>query len=338
MNLEILLPIFKQSNIIEATLDSLKRALIPDVAVTLTVLDDNYPEDQLEIKATCEILSSYENLLPINYEKSESNLGYVEAMRNLYRRSSNDHIMYLAGDDLINKRFFANIVKAYQAGAMFTSRSFYMFENNLTNITRMVPPMWDSNGLFKLNSLSARDLDVLMFSLSQLSGLTFNKSLVSKGIGPHVFTAHVYPLMEIAQVAPGYYFNEPQIMCRQESSQTRTVKKIYKPSPTKQWGALIESEVQSSCIRALLKKRYAGNFVGLNQIFLYAGRREALTEIREMICLDKEALLNPKLFLALLLFFFPKDWVRSLSNYVKQIGFKRLRDTISLNPQLDDFR
>ena len=337
MDLEILLPIFKQADIVEATLNSVKRALISDVAVTLTVLDDNYPEDQVEIKATREILSSYENLMSINYEKSESNLGYVEAMRNLYRRSSNEHIMYLAGDDLINRKFFVNIVQAYQAGAMFTSRSFYMFENNPTNITRMVPPMWDSNGLFELNSLSPRDLDILMFSLSQLSGLTFNKSLVNEGIGPHVFTAHVYPVIEIAQVAPGYYFNEPQIMCRQESSQTRFIKKIYEPSPTVQWKTLIDTKVKDKNLTKIMSARYANNFVGLNQIFLYSGRWKALLELREMAKIDRSILCNFRILLVFILLFLPRKIVRIISNKAKIIGYIRLRKQLALFPSIKDF-
>ena len=335
MKFSILLPIYCGSNTLGDALESIRSALIDEITLTVFVLDDNHPNNFVEISKTYQILR--ESKLNIDYNKSCQNLGYSSAMNFLYSKVSSGVVVYFAQDDLLSKNFFSQLLYAYSNGACFTSRSFGMFEHTPKNIVREMPPL-HIPGLFSLLDLNENQLRVFMFSLSQLSGLSFLKNFSILKIHSHTFTAHIYPLISVALNHPGIYFDDYQVLCRIETSQTKFAKKIYTPPPTSQWMDMINSifpldSIQNNWMRIDRSK----NFDGLNQILLYSGRTSFFKEIIIMMKINPYIILNINIYIWLILQFFPKKIILIIGNLVKQYRFRRLSKSQRVLNSINNF-
>lgn len=331
----ILLPIYCGSKTLPQALFSIKNALIKDVILTLYVLDDNYPSNIVEIKETLDILEN--SGLNFKYTKSNINLGYSNAMSFLYSKVDSGIVVYFAQDDLLSQNFFSEHIHAYSIGASFTSRSFGMFLGSPSNVIREMPPL-GIKSIFNLFELSEFQLKTFMFSLSQLSGLSFLKDHAHLNIHPDTFTAHIYPILSVALNHPGYYFDDYQVLCRIESSQTLFSKKIYTPPPTSQWMTLIATIFPANSLQfKWMKIDRSKNFVGLNQILLYSGRYAFFKELFVMIQLNPLILLNFNSYIWIFLALLPKRVVFFLSSLAKLFLFKISHNSKNYRKSLDNF-
>jgi hypothetical protein len=240
-------------------------------------------------------------------------------MQFLYNKTDDKSgvIVYFAQDDLMSKDFFKNLVFAYSNGSKFTSRSFGMFNKNPQNIVREMPKL-NIDTTFRVLDLDPEKLKIFMFSLSQLSGLSFSRKVATLEIGDETFTAHIYPIISVALHHYGIYFDDYQVLCRTESSQTTFKKKIYTPPPTLQWIKLICTVFKDyPHIRKVMIEDKARNYDGLYQILQYSGRMACLKEILIMISSDSKILLNPLTYAWVLLILFPKPLSRFIAKFRK---------------------
>jgi glycosyltransferase involved in cell wall biosynthesis len=325
MKITLLMPVFNGSGTLQCALKSIYNAMVPGINLEILFLDDNPVNFVEEINKTYLILKNCE--ITFQYFKSSSNLGYSEAMQFLYRKTNDNSgvIVYFAQDDLMSRDYFKNLIIAYTDGAKFTSRSFGMFNIHPENIVREMPQL-KINSLFKISELEPSKLRIFMFSLSQLSGLSFSRKDATLEIGNDTFTAHIYPLISVALKSYGRYFDDYQVLCRTESSQTIFKKKIYNPPPTLQWVKLLKSTFKDErkILEIMLHDR-ARNYDGLYQILQYSGRIACYTELLAMISTDCKILFNPLTYIWAFLILLPKVLIKQIAVLYK---YKVLRSQL----------
>jgi hypothetical protein len=337
MKFTLLMPVYKGSTTLCDALDSIHQAAIPEANIELLLLDDNPPDLIDEINNTIKILRKFN--LNYQYFKSSHNLGYSAAIKFLYHKTNNESgvIVYFAQDDIMSKEYFRNLLDAYSNGANFTSRSFGMFNNFPNNIIREIPAL-NHKSFFKVSDLEPKKLRIFMFSLSQLSGLSFLRKEASLDIGDDTFTAHIYPIISVALKHKGKYFDDYQVLCRTESSQTTFKKKIYSPPPTLQWVNLIRTTFTDNPygMKIMINDR-ARNYDGLYQIVQYSSRIACYHELLAMISTDPKILFNPMTYLWAFLILLPRKFIRWIGDLYKCYSLKKLLNSRNLKQNLEKF-
>lgn len=322
MKISVLTPTYKSLPILKETLDSLFKQTYQNFELIIC----NDSNDEKELKEFLD--KNYKEFeSKIIFEQNQKNLGYSFNIKKCFDKSSGEIIFLLAQDDIIiDSGHFQEIINIYKnyPSVGFTSRPYFWFDYEITNILRRVPK---SNKRIIKNNDPEENINVLMNSIGQLSGLTFKRlESMNYKFSPHIFTAHVYPFMQNFLISDCYFFEKDTIAVRMSSSQTTFLSSIYNPSPTLTW-VQFSNEVfkDNDYLKNLFISGFTQNYLGLVQIKNYGYFKDLLSDIYYLIKFRSRNLINLKFwFFVIGVLLIPRKLLIYLVNFYKNKVNKKL--------------
>lgn len=279
MSLSVVIPTYKSLSCLDETLQSVFKQSFKDFEI---VICNDSPSDH---EALRNYLASL-NDARIRFFANEKNLGYPLNLRKAVGLTRHEIIFLLGQDDIIiSPQHFEDLLKIFDenpdVGAI--TRPYYWFNKTTQNAIRYV--RGTQTRKINLNSTDA-DLVSLIETLGQLSGLVYRKQLITAPFNEHVFPAHIYPFLSVMKTHSAYFWPEFTIAVRTESSQTRFLSSIYRPSPTQTWVDMFESVFADKKFRRFKElgvNHMTQNYVGLAQIKNYGHLKDVIVDIKAML-------------------------------------------------------
>lgn len=276
MKFSICMPVYNGAEVIKPTLKSILSQSFKNYE--LIVVDD-CSQDNTEA-----VVKSFRDKR-IKYFKNKKNLGYSGNLEECRRKAKGDIIYLMAQDDILAKDALLNTHRAFLSsddiGAV--TRPYFWFDQAIT-----VPVRAKSQLNPQKDEVVTIDDDydriITMFrTLDQLSGLAYRRRDMDLPFHQDIFPAHVYPFASIFKKHPVAFLKDYNLAVRMESSQTRTVSRIYDKSPIQSWVDMFNhvfyEKKYENLKKYCLKNFVAVNYVGLVQIRNYARYRYLLREI-----------------------------------------------------------
>lgn len=285
LKIDILMPAYNGARYIKDTLKSILSQSFTNF--NLIISDDNSTDN------TIDIIRSF-NDKRIKIYKNNINLGYGKNLK-LLNRSTDSEIIFLMGqDDLLLE---GALLKTYEyfllddeIGAV--TRPYYWFYQNYLVPVRVVTPYDKYSDAIITIFDGELEVKKIFESVGQLSGLAYRKEYIESDFHEDIFPAHIYPFASITRKHKVVFLKDYTVAVRIESSQTRTISKIYDISPTISWLEMINSvynDEKFKTIKVYLKKQITTNFIGLVQIKNFSTFKNL---IREIIILVKNRPVN----------------------------------------------
>lgn len=326
MSLSVVIPTYKSLFCIDETLQSILRQSYQTFEI---VICNDSPSDHEDLRIYLEKLGDAR----IRYYTNEKNLGYPLNLRRAVGLTKNDFVILMGQDDIIlSPDHFKEVVEVFEknpdVGAI--TRPYFWFNKDINKPIRHIPQIQSR----KVNLASSdSDLISLIETLGQLSGLVYRKKLITVPFNEHVFPAHIYPFLSIMKTHSVYFWPDFSIAVRTESSQTRFLSSIYKPSPTKTWVDMYKSlfaEKKFERFRKLGIDHMAQNYVGLAQIKNYGFMKDLLVDIKVMLWSRPKNAISPKFWVfALGSLLIPRFLLRRAVDWYKKHFLSR---TIKIEP------
>jgi len=291
MKISVITPTYKSIPFLKETLDSLFKQTYQ--SFELIICNDS--RDEKELLEFLELnYSSFKD--KIKFEQNSQNLGYSANIKKCYEKACGEIIFLLAQDDIIlNDNHFKEIVDVYKKfpEVGFTSRPYFWFDETTDNKLRRTPK--SKERIISKNS-SREEIEVVLHSVGQLSGLSFKKTPgETYKFSPHIFTAHVYPFMQKFLVKNCYFFDYDTIAVRMSSSQTTFLSSIYSPAPTFTWVVFINEIFNNEPrLKQIFLDNFTTNYLGLVQIKNYGYFKDLLWDIFYLVKFRPQNLISPK--------------------------------------------
>ncbi|MFA6981847.1 MAG: glycosyltransferase family 2 protein [Patescibacteria group bacterium] len=320
--ISVCVPTYKGLSLLKKAIDSVRNQTYGNYEI---VICNDSQNDAKQLKAFVE---SYKDPRIILYQ-NKTNLGYSRNVKQTYDKSKGEYVFLLAQDDVVlYKELFSEMIAVFkehpEVGAI--TRPYYWFVDDINVPIRMIPKI-------RKRILDVRknpeDINYIIETVGQLSGLFFKRSCVEMDFTPLVFTAHIRPFLSILRNSKCYYMPKFTTAIGTESSQTRFLSSIYSPSPTKTWVEML-SEVFSGDefkkVRGTSIDHMCQNYVGFLQIKNYGFYKDLLVDIYYLLKFRPQNVFAPKFWVftlaSLLVPRLVLRWV--VDNYKKEINRKKL--------------
>lgn len=290
----ILLPAYKSASIIGETIDSILGQTFSDFE--LIIRDDRSPDDTLKI------LKSYQKKDPrIKVSENKENLGYTGNLEECRKQAQGKYIFLMGNDDILSPFALERTYQAFQmdpdVGAV--TRQFYSFEDkDINKPVRVFGWSLDqSKDCIYSISESKKIFLSIYATVGQLSGLAMRREWVDEPVNKDVFPAHAYPFYSVIKKHKVVQLHDWLLAVRISSSQTRSLSKIYTPSPTYTWVKMFKHIFKGDKYKT---EREWGidyichDYIGLIQIKNYGTFKQLITEFSVLIKYRPKNLLNPK--------------------------------------------
>jgi glycosyltransferase involved in cell wall biosynthesis len=278
MKISVLIPTYHGTPYIKASLDSVLQQNYKDIEV---IICNDSLDDHKDMK---QIVDLY-NDPRLKFIPNEKNLGYPLNMRKAFSLGTGDIFFLMAQDDVIlqNDHFnsILNIFKDPDVGCV--TRPYYWFEDDVTQPIRYIPKHNKRKISYESN---AEDINQLIETLGQFSGLVLRSSFITQPVNANVFTAHIYPFLSVMRTHKAYFAEDFTVAVRTSSSQTRFLSSIYNPSPTETWVKMFNEvfpEEKYKSIRTIGIDHMTQHFVGLVQIKNYGYYKDLIADIGSFI-------------------------------------------------------
>lgn len=320
LSLSVCVPVYKGSKTLSRALNSIFRQNYLG-QFEVIILDDNKPEDFLEIQKTKEIINSYKTE-KIQYFKNQKNLGSALTIKKLAGLASGDILTFLCQDDIFSKNALQKIVFGFTDNDVgVLTRPFYWFVDDFHVPVRQVEAYSGSRD--SVISIFDNDAAVkkIFNSVGQISGLAYRKKYLSRDFTSDVFPGHIYPFAEILKKYKCMFLKDYIVAVSLTTSQTRHNSKIYFTSPLEAWIKMFNDVFDQKDYEKIKKngiKNIATHYEGLIQIRNYGSFKFLLREVFVYLkSYPKSALLPKFWFFVLLTVFFPKRFLIFLSDFYK---------------------
>lgn len=296
MTFEICMPTHISAQKIISPFNSLLKQTYKDFYITIF---DNTPiEYEKEIVRMKEVIAEYrEKGLTINFIKNEHNLGYAGNIKKIFAHFTGDICMLLADDDILACDAIEKFIHSFQRfpNAKAVCRSYYWFLDDMHKAVRFQGAFSSETVEVNLDS-NVNDIYSLICSTAQVSALAFNADIVRNySIPDDVFTAHIWPIMDILKHHSAVFLNEPMLAVSISTSQCHSG--IYANSPVSQYYRMysyfLSDPKHKKLKQQLMKKMTRGNLVGFAQIKNYGTLKQTLREIYLYAKYYKRNLLDP---------------------------------------------
>ncbi len=328
MTITILIPIYKGSRTIRATLDSLRSQTDPDFRVIIG--NDTKKEDKEELRKVRSIVQDFADL-KITYQENPANLGCQGNFQQLVEKAETDIVLFLAHDDIFSEDA-VQIVRGVFTKNMevgFLIRPYFWFENNIREPIRAIyPPQTHEDVIIPLDC-SKEYFRKVFESIGQISGLAFRKKWFSGRFHPDIFPGHMYPIVEMWKNHPGIYIHNYIVAVGTETSQSKTVSSVYDDSPTEQWLRMFDTVFAEKKYTSKKEWGYEHtltNYIGLVQIKNYGSFQKLFREIGILIRYRHQNLWSLRLiFWILITVFVPSTILQRITQlYKKSISSKMI--------------
>ncbi|MEI6970274.1 MAG: glycosyltransferase family A protein [bacterium] len=277
LRISICVPTYNGSRWIRPTLRTILTQSFRDFEVV--ICDDNSTDD------TCGVVEAIGDPR-IRVVRNSRNIGYGGNLQRCMEHARNDIVVLMGQDDLVCDGYLQKIhdifVKHPEVGVV--TRAYFWFQGDVKVPVRAKPPVEATcDSILSINTAPPELLFRAISSMDQLSCLALRREWIQAPVHSHVFPAHVYPVMSVWKRHALYCMKDNVLAVRIESSQSRSVKSIYDPSPVWTWVQLFETMfpepeftvMRTKCIRDFV----ATNYVGLVQIRNYGRYSWLLREI-----------------------------------------------------------
>lgn len=285
LKIDILMPTYNGAKYIKDTLDSILSQDLADFKIIIS--DDNSTDN------TVDIIKSF-NDKRVEIHKNNINFGYGKNLKVLNNLSNADIIFLMGQDDILLESALFKTYKYFllddDIGAV--TRPYYWFYHNYLIPVRVVKPYNEYSDATISIFDGKLEVNKIFESIGQLSGLAYRKKYIESDFHEDIFPAHIYPFASITRKHKVVFLKDYTVAVRIESSQTRTISKIYDISPTISWLKMIDKiygDEKYKTIKAFLKKQVTANFIGLVQIKNFGTFKNL---IREIIILVKNRPVN----------------------------------------------
>jgi glycosyltransferase involved in cell wall biosynthesis len=319
--LSVLIPSYKGATLLRETLDSIVNQTV-NFSWEIVICNDGSGD------LTPDFFHGIS--IPLFVIEFHDNIGYPGNLQRCFDHGRGDYLMLLGQDDIVAPGYLQRVVDEFrrspEIGAV--TRSYYWFMISPTDPVRAKKiPSSPSNQSTDVTCRSPySDWRLLVDSLDQLSGLTFRKSDIRRGVGDEIFTAHIWPFMDIASRRGARYLHCYPIAVRIDSSQSRHVSSIYAVSPASSWIRLIKHYSGLSPSIANLRRFIGENHIGLLQIRNYSDRphRYVLREAALLIRIEPRNIVKVRFWIILLLCLtLPQSILRIVVDLLKPFSLLR---------------
>lgn len=266
----VLVPTYCGSATLERSLNSLLSQTIQPSCVYIR--DDTPPSNVDERRKIALIVEQFQDQLKIKLDVNASNLGYPRNIAELVKTSSEEFVFLLAQDDLLSPLAIETCLHALQLfpNAGGVSRPYFWFDDYVDKPVRWVPPLDQSKPSYVTQKSSWIEIQRVLFSAGQLTGLMYRRSRLREPFIDSVFPAHVAPFAGLLRDFGVVYIPDVTVAVSIRDSQTRFLNSIYKESPTLEWISMYRSvfglETESRISRMGRRIHMGLNYVGLIQI------------------------------------------------------------------------
>jgi glycosyltransferase involved in cell wall biosynthesis len=273
----VAIPSYNAAKFIRPTLDSLSAQTYRKIEVVL--VDDGSTDDTVAIVEA----QGFERLI---VARNEKNLGCCGTIQRCATLGSGEILYFLCHDDILSPVAVERAVAAFANPAVgATTRPYYFFEGpDYLKANRAVRPLAPGQDVLIDGTEDYPVIHKLVETLGQLSGLGFRRSMMTTPFSDDVFTVHGQAFLGVLRDHPVVYIGDYILGVRTETSQSRTLSKIYVDSPLQTWADMFYrvfperrfDNLRRHCLRHMA----TGNDVGLVQLKTTSGQRDLLREIR----------------------------------------------------------
>jgi len=280
MTLSVLIPVFKGSNTLGATLQSLRGQT--DKHFTILIGNDTPPQEKEELIKTRNIVASFSDLT-ITYAENPQNHECQANFQKLVDTATSDLVLFIAHDDLCSPHAISRIrdVFSKHEDIGFITRPYYWFDSDPQKPIRAVFPPQQKDTRIEITCDKELFLK-LVESLGQITGLALRKKWITRPYHPDIFPGHIYPVLDMWKKHPGMYLGDFLFAIGTETSQSKTLSTVYDDSPTLQWLRMYDSvfgEPSWQHVREWGREHILTNYVGLVQIKNYGTPHALFKEI-----------------------------------------------------------
>ena len=314
MKISVCIPTYKGLAVIKETIDSVRSQTYKNFEI---IVSNDSPSDHKELR---KILDNYKDVRIRDFYNTK-NKGYPLNLRGCVKKAKGEILFLMGQDDLIlDKNHFKEIIEIFKSNKNvgIMTRPYYWFEDDINTAIRKIRK--SSKRIIGIND-SVEDIETILESVGQLSGLIYKKELITEEFNEGVFPAHIYPFLSVFKTHKCYFFKDYTIAVRTSSSQTRFLSSIYNPSPTKTWMEMfnnIFSEKKFERMKKIGINFMGQNYVGLVQIKNYGYYKDLITDIYYLMKYRPKNLINIKFwFYVLGTIFIPRLILRKMVDYYK---------------------
>jgi len=325
MKMSILMPVYNGSAVLADTLRNVLGQSFGDYE--LIVNDDCSTDD------TPDIVRSFGDTR-IKFARNEVNLGYPGNLEACRRRGGGEILFLMGQDDLLAKDAILQTSNAFELaediGAV--TRPFFWFDTDVSRPVRAVRQLDPNRDEVVRIADPYERIAAVFHTVGQLSGLALRAEYVDRPFHADVFPCHIYPFASIMKRHPIAFLKDYTVAVRIETSQCRSVSRIYEKSPVQSWIDMysgVFEEPEFSALRSrLIRDHAATNYLGLVQIKNYGRYRWLLREISVLLRHRKANIWSPAFwFFSLGSILMPRFLLIPLVDwYKKHVHARLLRD------------
>ncbi len=321
----VAIPTYNAAGFIKPTLDSLSTQTYTNYETL--VVDDASSDD------TCAIIEHY-GFSSLRTIRNKVNRGCTYTIPLCAELARGEILVYLCHDDILSPIALERIVSAFrnpEIGA--NTRPYFFFEGTVYDCpNRVAPPLDPHHDVIVHFDDNYHTIHGLVQTLGQLSAMAFRKSFMKVPFSKDVFTVHVQAFLGILCEHPVVALSDYILAVRTDTSQSRSVPKIYQTSPLESWDRMLH--------RVFHEPRYArtlhycrkvictNNDIGLVQIKCAGGQLALLREIWISIKVWPMNTIRPFfLFWSFITLLMPRKMLRKTIDWLKNlIGPRIYRD------------
>ena len=268
----VCIPTYFGSAILKETIDSLLKQTFQNFVVYIS--DDTPPSALEELDKTEKLIESYHDER-FQYRANETNLGYPLNLIGLVDWSQEDFIFLLAQDDILSEVAIEACLLCFEErpeiGAV--ARPYFWFQEHLSEPVRQIHKLSGHRPHFLESNSDINDILHVLVSVSQLTGLMYQRSKLTVPFVNSVFPAHIYPFAGALRDHGVAFLPFHTVAVSIQHSQTRTVSSIYEESPAQAWVDMYKSVFgdpkYSGIMNAGIRDHMGMNYIGLVQIRSY---------------------------------------------------------------------
>lgn len=313
----IIIPNFNSSKTIYETVNSIVSQSYKNFEL---IIQDDFSTDN-----SLEIIKKF-NDPRIKIFKNSKNLGYGPNLELGRKNASYEYIIICGNDDILRSDLLESYSKIYinsNIGAIVRPFYEYIEKNKPVRFRSYnIEKTYDEIGLtddhFKISQI--------FYLAGNLSGVSFQNSLIEKGINKDIWPAHIYPLCEVLLKKKVAVHNIFCVAVKLDSNQS-TKSFAFIESPSIQWirmfNLFFNNKNHIKLFNYLKRNFVAKNYIGLVQIKNFGSTNKFIFESLFYIKLNPRILLDLKFYFYFFsILIIPRFLLRKIVINVKKFNSK----------------
>lgn len=275
-----------------------------------SILAQTYTDFELVVVDNCSTDGSYKIIKTftdkrIKLYKNNKNLGCGGNLEECIKKSSNNEILFVSADDIIDKNATRLIIDAFNKSPDIgvVLRPYFWFEKDINKPLRQTK-QFHHDLIINPNTVNFQQIQDAVALTDQISGIAIRKKFIKTRVINHPFIEIASLILPIIRDHKTYILHQNIIAVRIGSSGSK-ISKVYENSPMMTWKNLIDNTYKENKFipirNYLIMNFVATNYIGLIQIKNYGTFYQLTREIYYLIILRPQNIAHP-LFLVYSIF------------------------------------